>query len=126
MTDDLLTLKHFFDEARDGRLVALRCGECGDLAIPPKEFCPSCQKRAWSTVPLRGDGAVASFTVVRVAPRGHAGDVPYAVAVVRLSEGVSLLGRVIGIPLESLRVGLPVKFSPIVTAEHTLIGFLPA
>lgn len=126
MSDDLLTLKHFFDEARQGRLVALRCGECGELAIPPKEFCPSCQKRAWSTVSLRGEGAVVSFTVVRVAPRGHAGDVPYAVAVVQLAEGVSLLGRVVGIPLDALRVGLPVKFSPIVAGEHTLIGFVAA
>ena len=122
----VITLKVFFEEARAGRLTGIRCGECGELAIPPKEFCPSCGKRAWTAVPLGGDGVVVSFTVIRVPPRGHAGEAPYAVAVVRLREGVSILGRVVDLPLESLQVGLPVKFRPIVSAEQTLVGFGPA
>ncbi len=47
-------------------------------------------------------------------------------AVVQLREGVSLLGRVVDIPLESLRIGLPVRFRPIATGEQTLVGFGPA
>lgn len=123
---DVITLKGFFDEVRGGRLTGIRCGECGELAIPPKEFCPSCGKRAWAAVALDGTGDVASFTVIRVAPRGFTGDVPYAVAVVRLREGVSLIGRVVDIPLDALAVGMPVRFRPIVVGEHTLVGFGPA
>ena len=126
MTDSVVTLKAFFEEVRAGRLTGIRCGECGELAIPPKEFCPACGKRAWTAVPLRGDGVVVSYTVIRVAPRGHTAEVPYAVAVVKLGEGVSLLGRVVDIPLESLAVGLPVRFRPIVTGEQALVGFGPA
>jgi len=48
------------------------------------------------------------------------------VAVVRLAEGVSLLGRIVNIPIESLRVGLPVKFRPLVTQDQTVVGFGPA
>jgi len=123
---DVVTLKAFFDEVRAGRLTGIRCGECRALAIPPKEFCPSCGKRAWSPVPLDGAGEVVSFTVIRVAPRGFTGEVPYAVAVVRLREGVSVIGRVVDIPLDALAVGMPVRFRPIVAAEHTLVGFGPA
>jgi len=69
---------------------------------------------------------VASYTVIRVAPRGHTGETPYAVAVVQLSEGVSLLGRVVEVPLDSLRAGLPVRFRPVVVGEQTMVGFGPA
>jgi uncharacterized OB-fold protein len=76
-------------------------------------------------VPLSGDGAIASFTVIRVAPRGHAGDAPYAIAAVRLAEGVSLLGRVVDIPLDKLAVGLNVRFRPLRIREQTAVGFGP-
>jgi hypothetical protein len=45
--------------------------------------------------------------------------------VVRLTEGVSLLGRVVDIPLESLAIGLPVKFRPIIDGAQTMVGFGP-
>ena len=126
MAERVVTLKHFFEEARAGRLTGIRCGKCGELAIPPKEFCPTCQERDWTPAPLAGVGSITSFTVIRVAPRGRATEVPYAVAVVRLDEGVSLLGRVVDIPFDSLRADLPVRFRPIITGEQTAIGFGPA
>ncbi|HEU5319363.1 MAG TPA: Zn-ribbon domain-containing OB-fold protein, partial [Methylomirabilota bacterium] len=110
----MITLKHFFERARDGALTGIKCSRCGELAIPPKEFCAACGQRAWEPVPLAGEGTIASYTVIRVAPAKHAGDAPYAVAVVRLREGVSLLGRLVDVPLERLEIGLPVKFRPLV------------
>jgi uncharacterized OB-fold protein len=126
VTERVLTLKHFFEEAREGRLTGIRCGKCGELAIPPKEFCPSCQERNWTPVPLAGKGAITSFTVIRIAPRGRGGEAPYAVAVVKLDEGVSLLGRIVDIPLDTLRTGLTVRFRALVTGEQTAVGFGPA
>lgn len=126
MADHVLTLKHFFEEARAGRLTGIRCGKCDGLAIPPKEFCPACQERDWTAVPLAGRGTITSFTVIRVPPRGRAAEAPYAVAVVKLDEGVSLLGRVVDIPLDSLRAGLPVRFRPLITGEQTAVAFGPA
>jgi uncharacterized OB-fold protein len=126
VTERVITLKSFFEEARAGRLTAIKCGHCGELAIPPKEFCPGCQQRAWSAVPLSGTGTVASFTIIRVAPRGAPAPAPYAVAVVKLDEGVSLLGRVVDVPFETLKAGLPVRFRPLVAEHQTGIGFGPA
>lgn len=122
----MITLQTFFEEARAGRLTGIRCQRCTELAIPPKEFCPSCHQRAWEPVPLAGHGTISSFTVIRVPPRGRAPEAPYAVAVVRLAEGVSLLGRIVDIPIDSLRIGLPVKFRPLVMADQTVVGFGPA
>jgi len=121
----VITLQTFFEEARAGRLTGIRCRHCAELAMPPKEFCPSCHRRAWEPVPLAGTGTISSFTVIRVPPRGHAAEAPYAVAVVRLAEGVSLLGRIVDIPIDSLRIGLPVKFHPLLMENQTVVGFGP-
>jgi uncharacterized protein len=126
VTEAAPSLKDFFDRAREGTLTALRCGKCGELAIPPKEFCASCRERAWQPLTLSGEGTIASFTVIRVAPRHHVSEVPYAIAVVRLREGVSLMGRVVDVPLERLAVGLPLRFRPLVSDGQTAVGFGPA
>ena len=122
----MITLKHFFERAREGTLTALRCGKCGELAVPPKEFCAACQQRAWEPVPLAGDGTIASYPVLRVAPTNFVGDTPYAIAVVTLREGVSLMGRIVDIPLDALAIGLPVRFRPLIQDTQTSIGFGPA
>lgn len=126
MAEPVVTLRHFFERARAGQLTGVRCGKCGELAIPPKELCPACGERAWQPVPLAGEGTIASFTVIRVAPRAWAAEAPYALAVVKLQEGVSILGRVVDVPLEKLAVGLPVRFRPLVKDEQTAVGFGPA
>ena len=125
MTERVVHLKDFFEEARAGHLTGIRCDRCGALAIPPKEFCEQ-GHREWKPVPLDGTGSVVSFTVIRIAPRGRSGEVPYAVAVVRLTEGVSLLGRVVDIPFDALKAGLLVRFRSVDIDGRTMIGFGPA
>jgi len=126
VTERVITLKGFFEEAREGRLSAIRCGTCGELAIPPKELCPSCHERRWELVPLHGTGSVVSFTVIRIPPRGRLAEAPYAVAVVKLDEGVSLLGRIVDIPLDALTAGLSVRFRPLLLENQVIISFGPA
>ena len=126
MTEPSVTARAFFEKARGGQLTAIRCGACGELAVPPKELCPNCHAHQWQPVALAGDGTIASFTVIRVAPRAHAADVPYAIAVVRLKEGVSILGRIVDIPFEKLAIGLPVRFRPLIAKDLTTsVGFGP-
>jgi uncharacterized OB-fold protein len=121
-----VTLKSFFEGARDGRLTAVKCTACGELAIPPKQFCPACGKRGWQAELLSGGGTIASYTVIRVAPRKFAAEAPYALAQVRLNEGVSILGRIVDVPLDRLAIGLEVKFRPLVRGDQTGIAFGPA
>ena len=123
MSEPAITLKGFFEQARSGRLTGIKCGGCGDVAIPPKEYCASCHARAWQVVPLAGEGTLASYTVIRVAPAKHAGDAPYAVGVVKLKEGASIFGRILDVPFDKLEVGMPLRFRPIVNGEQTAVGF---
>lgn len=121
----MITLRGFFEKAREGQLTGVRCTHCGELAIPPKEFCHACGKRGWELVPLSGAGTIATYTVIRVAPRHFAGEAPYAVAQVRLTEGPALLGRIVDIPVNEVAIGLTVRFRPLVADGRTSIGFGP-
>jgi len=122
-----LTLKEFFDGVRAGRLVVQRCRRCDELAVPPKALCPGCHGREWERAAIHGEGEVASFTVIRIPPGRLAAEAPYAIVVVHFPEGVSLLGRTTGIPLEALRVGLPVRFAGPAdpAAELPVVTFAP-
>lgn len=119
MTERVLTLKHFFERAREGTLTGIRCRHCGSLAMPPKDSCEQCLQRAWDPVTLSGGGTIESFRVI-------AADAAYAVATVRLDEGVALLGRIVDIPLDKVAVGLAVRFRPLISRDQTSVGFGPA
>jgi uncharacterized protein len=121
-----MSTREFFDGVRDGRLVVQRCAACGALAVPPKAVCPGCEGLRWDRATLTGNGEIASFTVIRVPPARLAALAPYVVAVVRMAEGVSLLGRLTGVPLDAVHVGLAVRFagSP-ADADPPVITFGP-
>jgi uncharacterized OB-fold protein len=121
-----MSTREFFDEVRAGRLVVQRCAGCGALAVPPKVVCASCEGVSWSRVPLGGDGEVTSYTVIRVPPAQFAAQAPYVVTVARMVEGVSLLGRLTGVPVDAVHVGMPVRFvGPLADADPPVIAFRP-
>jgi len=123
VSDARITQQGFFEQAREGKLIGIKCARCGALAIPPRELCPECGHRQWVPITLSGDGEIASFTVIRIAPRSHGGEAPYAIAAVRLVEGVSLLGRIVDIPFEDLAIGRKVRFRPLRIHDRTAVGF---
>ncbi len=66
------------------------------------------------------------MTVVHRAP-GPGFDLPFALAVIDLDDGVPLLSHVVGCPVDDVGIGLRVRvdFRPL-TAEITLPYFVPA
>jgi uncharacterized OB-fold protein len=121
-----MTTQEFFDGVREGRLVVQRCTACGALCVPPKVVCPECEGESWNRAALAGDGEVTSYTVIRVAPARLAAEAPYVVAVTRMTEGVSLLGRLTGAPIAAVRVGMPVRVvAPAAGVDPAVIFFRP-
>jgi uncharacterized OB-fold protein len=121
-----MSTREFFDGVRERRLVVQRCAACGALAVPPKAVCPSCEGSTWGRATLGGDGEIASYTVIRVPPARLAAEAPYVVAVARMTEGVSLLGRLTGVPIDAVHVGMAVRFAGSLTdAEPPVIAFRP-
>mgnify|MGYP003576422536 CR=1 FL=1 len=79
-----------------GELLVQKCNSCGKPNMYPRYACPHCQSEALGWQKVSGRGKLHSFTVLRVgAPEGFEADLPYAIGVVKLDEGVQLTVRLV-------------------------------
>jgi len=118
----------FWEAARRHELVAQRCRGCGAHRWPARDLCSRCLSREAEWVAVAGRGVLFSYAVMhQVYHPWFADQVPYAIAVVELAEGVRLVSNLVDCPLDRIRIGMPVEvvFED-VTAEVTLPKFRPA
>ena len=97
----------FWEAARDGRLVAQRCGSCGLLRHPPRTACPACRSLDIEIAELSGDGEVYSYALLWH-PRSPRFGYPVIAVLVDLAEGVRVVSNLVGIAPDEVRIGLPV------------------
>lgn len=87
-------VSEFRDGLGRGDLLVQQCRACGKANMWPRYACPHCQSDDLDWVKSAGSGTLHSFCVLRQgAPEGHEGDLPYALGVVKLDEGVQILAR---------------------------------
>ncbi|MEU9732476.1 OB-fold domain-containing protein [Streptomyces sp. NPDC048002] len=98
----------FWEGVRRERLLIQRCAACARLRHPWLPGCNACGGPDWDTVEAAGTGRVYSYVVMHHPPF-PAFDPPYAVALIELAEGVRMLGNVVGVPCDKVRVGMPVR-----------------
>lgn len=105
----------FWEAARNDRLVAPKCGECGTFRLPPTPFCPNCQSRDVDWVQLSGRAVVYSFSVVHGFP--GLPDITLVAAVLDLPDapGARLVSNVVEVDPADVEIGTEVEvlFSPI-------------
>ena len=96
----------FWQGCRNGQLLLQRCQACSAWRYPPAPVCPRCTSIEAAWTPTSGKGRIHSFVIYhRAFHPAYAEEVPYAVALVELDEGVRLVLRVVGCPLEALTIG---------------------
>jgi uncharacterized OB-fold protein len=101
--------REFWDGCRRHELRIQRCAACRTPRFPPRPVCPRCGAFAAEWIRCAGQGEVYSFTVVH-APTlpAFAAQVPYAAGLVRLAEGVLVVGQIRGCAPDAVRIGMPV------------------
>ncbi len=92
------------------RLEAARCESCGAVSFPPRLVCPSCRGRAFAKLALEPEGKVLTWTVIHVGPSSHKHDVPYALAVVELADGVRITCQIADLDPAQVEAGMAVRF----------------
>jgi uncharacterized protein len=107
----------FWEAAREGRLVAQRCGGCGRLRHPPRPMCPECHSLAVEIVDLAGTGVVYSYSLLHH-PRHPDFDYPVIAVLVDLDEGVRMVSNLIGVQPNEVRTGMPVQVAFAPTADE--------
>ncbi len=95
-----------------GELRLQRCTACGVVQHPPGEVCHACQTMEFDYVAARPMGVVETFTIVHhVVHPTLKQNVPYNVAVISLRDypHVRIVGNVIDVAPERMRIGLAVR-----------------
>jgi uncharacterized OB-fold protein len=93
-----------------GELHLQRCAACGTFRHPPRPVCAVCGSRAQEWVPAAGRGEVWAATVIHPPTLpAFAARTPYRAVVVRLEEGVYLVGNVVDDEAEDVAIGMPVE-----------------
>ncbi|MFE5793563.1 bifunctional MaoC family dehydratase N-terminal/OB-fold nucleic acid binding domain-containing protein [Streptomyces sp. NPDC056503] len=98
----------FWEGVAGHRLPIQRCTACGTLRFPWLPGCNDCGSAEWDTVEASGEGSVYSYVVMHHPPF-PAFDPPYAVGLIELAEGVRMVGNVVGVPYDKVRIGMPVR-----------------
>jgi uncharacterized OB-fold protein len=120
MSDDLFVARftpnpeglnaEFYGFGARGELRFQRCNACATWRHPPRILCPRCGAEAWQWTASSGRGKVYTWTVTHQAllPM-FADDLPYAVVVVELEEGLRLVSALRGIDPAAIELDLPVE-----------------
>ena len=90
-----LTFATWREGIKAGKLLGLKCKDCGTVTCPPRKVCAGCAGENLDVIELGGKGEIRSFTVCYAVPTGFVG--PYVVAVADLEEGGRVMGDVLDI-----------------------------
>lgn len=125
------TVASFNQFLNEKKLMGSRCGQCGQVHLPPRAICPHCLGDQLEWVEFAGQGKLAAFTVIYVGPTpmidaGYNRDNPYVSGIVELDEGVKISAQILGVDAkhpETIRVGLPVTVDYIPRGEQNYLAF---
>jgi uncharacterized OB-fold protein len=73
-------------------------------------MCGKCNSPEWEWAQATGRGKIFSWTITRVPLHpAFASQVPYAVLLVEMDEGVKMVGGVRNLPLQEIELGMDVE-----------------
>jgi len=117
----------FWDGCKDKKLLYQKCKDCGHIIFFPKMLCSGCMGHNLEWKESQGRGKIHTFTVTYdAAPPEFMASVPFALAVINLDEGFTMLSNIVHCDYNKLACDMPVEvvFDP-VTPEITLPKFRP-
>lgn len=109
----------FWAGTRQNELRIQQCSSCGALRHPPGPMCPRCNALDPTHIVSSGLGEVYSY-VVHHHPQVPGKRTPFVVALVELEEGVRMLGELLDIDPEQVKIGLPVQVRFVPSGDFTL------
>jgi uncharacterized OB-fold protein len=95
----------FWDATAEGRLLLLRCDDCGAVIWYPRGVCPDCHGRSTTWFEASGDAIVYSSTVTRRSQGGWRDAAPYVLAYVELAEGPRIMTNIVDCDPDDVHIG---------------------
>src|SRR5262249_20420138 len=101
--------REFWDGCARHELRIQRCAQCGTHRFPPRPACPTCGSLAVEWTTCLGRARIHTWTVIHGPTLPAFQDrTPYAAGVVRLDEGVFMVGQLRGCEPAEIRAGMRV------------------
>jgi uncharacterized protein len=100
--------RFFWDGTAAGELRIQKCNACGVLRFPPGPACQSCDAYDRGHLVAAGTGTVFSYVVHRHPPVPGK-ELPIVVALIDLDEGVRMVGEVVDVGPEEIRIGMRLR-----------------
>lgn len=117
----------YWDAAARHRLALPRCEDCGRFHFYPRTLCPHCGSSRLTWAEVGGRGNVFSVSVLHQGPSAaFKDDLPYALAIIELEEGPTLMSHVVDCDPHAVAIGMPVEVDFRDFGEIALPVFRPA
>ena len=119
------------------KLMGTRCRADGRVYLPPRPIAPDTQNEEMEWIELSGQGKLAAFTIVYIAPSamiaaGYDRKNPYCVGVIDLAEGAKISAQILGVDVKTpaqIKIGMPLKATFVERgageAKKTFLAFEP-
>lgn len=98
-----LETERYWEGCRQGMLLLKKCNACDKVYFYPRAICPFCLGGDTEWFEASGKGSIYTYSVMRRAA------VPYAIAYVRLQEGVTMMTNIVGCDSDDIAIGKAVE-----------------
>ena len=95
----------FWQAAKERKLVAPKCGDCGSYRFPPTPFCPNCQSQNTEWPELPDTARIFSFSIVRGIPTVTENVILAVVVEFDGIQDVHVVSNVIDAVAEDVKIG---------------------
>lgn len=124
----MFIIQDYINGLKNGKILGSKCNKCGAVSIPPHPLCQNCGDFEVDLFETKGYGELKNFTIIYVPPKSFETKPPYVVAIIKLEEGGAVLGRLRGVNpyvIESIKIGMKVKFDPWLERDNVIVAFSP-
>ena len=105
-----LEAKEYWDGCKEGKLRMQYCAKCGKINWFPRSYCAYCDSDSFNWKDAKGTGILETFSIVyRPMSDAWKSEVPYTIAIVKLTEGPRMVTRILLKDGEKPRFDAPVK-----------------
>jgi len=91
------------------RLTGSMCKECGADFFPPVYKCKKCNSEDIIDKEMPKNGTILTYTILHEIMKGFEDEEPLTLAIIRLDNGVKVLGQIVDTQPDRIQIGDPVK-----------------
>src|SRR5579864_4557161 len=88
------------------RMLGNKCKDCGQEYFPPVTLCKKCRSTNLLDSEMPRIGTLLSYTLQKESVQGFEDQEPMIFGLLRLENGVKIIGQLVDLPYESLKEGM--------------------